>query len=117
MLDFIKSKFPEKLPNRLVQLPTSLHFVLILTALAAAYVHDNCVSFYFNYFKDERQRIEDLGGCVVWFGGWRVNGSLAVSRAIGDLEQKPFVSSDADIVQYRLEGSIYMANKNMIIFI
>lgn len=33
-----------------------------------------------------------------------MNGSLAVSRAIGDMEQKPFVSSDADIVQYQLEG-------------
>ena len=34
-------------------------------------------------FQDEKQRIEDLGGCVVWFGAWRVNGSLSVSRAIG----------------------------------
>ena len=34
-----------------------------------------------------------------------MNGSLAVSRAIGDYEQKPFVSSDADISQYHFEGS------------
>eukprot|EP00794_Sanderia_malayensis_P014061 gene14062-15527_t len=52
--------------------------------------------------EDEKQRIEELGGCVVWFGGWRVNGSLAVSRAIGDYEQKPFVSADADIAQHVL---------------
>ncbi len=56
--------------------------------------------------EDERQRIEELGGCVVWFGGWRVNGSLAVSRAIGDYEQKPFVSADADVSQYKLEGEV-----------
>lgn len=33
--------------------------------------------------QDEKKRIEELGGCVVWFGVWRVNGSLSVSRAIG----------------------------------
>lgn len=33
--------------------------------------------------EDEKKRIEDNGGCVIWFGAWRVNGSLAVSRAIG----------------------------------
>lgn len=33
--------------------------------------------------QDEKQRIEALGGCVIWFGTWRVNGSLSVSRAIG----------------------------------
>ena len=32
---------------------------------------------------DERMRIEQAGGCVLNFGGWRVNGQLAVSRAIG----------------------------------
>ena len=33
--------------------------------------------------QDEKLRIEALGGCVIWFGTWRVNGSLSVSRAIG----------------------------------
>lgn len=33
--------------------------------------------------EDEKKRIEDLGGCVIWFGTWRVNGSLSVSRSIG----------------------------------
>ncbi|KAJ0062181.1 hypothetical protein NL108_017419, partial [Boleophthalmus pectinirostris] len=32
--------------------------------------------------EDEKKRIEALGGCVIWFGTWRVNGSLSVSRAI-----------------------------------
>jgi len=53
---------------------------------------------------DERERIEALGGCVVCFGGWRVNGTLAVSRAIGDYEQKPYVSGEADIEEFVLEG-------------
>uniref|UniRef100_A0A8C6SAI0 Protein phosphatase 1E n=1 Tax=Neogobius melanostomus TaxID=47308 RepID=A0A8C6SAI0_9GOBI len=34
--------------------------------------------------EDEKKRIEALGGCVIWFGTWRVNGSLSVSRAIGN---------------------------------
>ncbi|KAK6312700.1 hypothetical protein J4Q44_G00160470 [Coregonus suidteri] len=33
--------------------------------------------------EDEKQRIEDLGGCIVFMGCWRVNGTYAVSRAIG----------------------------------
>ena len=35
--------------------------------------------------EDEKKRVTDAGGLVVWFaGGWRVNGTLAVSRSIGD---------------------------------
>ena len=34
--------------------------------------------------SDERQRIEDAGGFVIWAGTWRVGGVLAVSRAFGD---------------------------------
>lgn len=34
-------------------------------------------------FQDEKQRIEDLGGCITFMGCWRVNGTYAVSRAIG----------------------------------
>ena len=57
--------------------------------------------------QDERQRIEDLGGCVVWFGAWRVNGSLSVSRAIGDAEHKPYISGEPDVMEYALEGTVY----------
>ena len=32
---------------------------------------------------DERTRIEQAGGCVLNVNGLRVNGQLAVSRAIG----------------------------------
>ena len=54
--------------------------------------------------KDERQRIEDLGGCVIWIGDWRVNGNIAVSRSIGDKDHKPYVSADPDTLEFDLEG-------------
>ncbi|KFV57442.1 Protein phosphatase 1E, partial [Tyto alba] len=54
---------------------------------------------------DEKKRIEALGGCVVWFGAWRVNGSLSVSRAIGDAEHKPYICGDADSASTVLDGS------------
>ncbi|XP_074643762.1 protein phosphatase 1E-like [Tubulanus polymorphus] len=55
--------------------------------------------------EDEKLRIEALGGCVLWYGTWRVNGGLSVSRAIGDIKHKPYVSSDADVATLPLEGS------------
>ncbi|XP_018099604.1 protein phosphatase 1F isoform X1 [Xenopus laevis] len=54
--------------------------------------------------KDERERIESLGGCVAFMGCWRVNGTLAVSRAIGDIDQKPFVSGEGDVTSHILSG-------------
>lgn len=48
--------------------------VIIMTKLVVPHVSP----------QDEKQRIEALGGCVIWFGTWRVNGSLSVSRAIGN---------------------------------
>lgn len=54
--------------------------------------------------EDERKRITDAGGQVFHFGVWRVNGNLAVSRAIGDYELKPFVCADADITSLALDG-------------
>ncbi|XP_067864569.1 protein phosphatase 1E [Heptranchias perlo] len=55
--------------------------------------------------EDEKQRIEALGGCVVWFGAWRVNGSLSVSRAIGDAEHKPYICGEADSDSTVLDGT------------
>ncbi|XP_044131488.1 protein phosphatase 1F [Bufo gargarizans] len=55
--------------------------------------------------EDERKRIESLGGCVTFMGCWRVNGTLAVSRAIGDIDQKPYVSGEADVSSHTLSGS------------
>ncbi|XP_070571988.1 protein phosphatase 1F-like [Ptychodera flava] len=54
--------------------------------------------------EDEKKRIEDLGGCVVWFGAWRVNGTLSVSRALGDAEHKPYVSGEPDTMKIHLDG-------------
>uniref|UniRef100_A0ACD5YMP2 Uncharacterized protein n=1 Tax=Avena sativa TaxID=4498 RepID=A0ACD5YMP2_AVESA len=46
---------------------------------------------------DERERIESLGGFVVNYRGtWRVQGSLAVSRGIGDAHLKQWVVADPD---------------------
>eukprot|EP01086_Lenisia_limosa_P015720 TRINITY_DN5217_c0_g1_i2.p1 TRINITY_DN5217_c0_g1~~TRINITY_DN5217_c0_g1_i2.p1 ORF type:complete len:427 (+),score=105.71 TRINITY_DN5217_c0_g1_i2:176-1456(+) len=42
----------------------------------------------------EKERIVNSGGVVVWFGVWRVNGCLAVSRAIGDRVMKEHVISE-----------------------
>ncbi|KAL4646577.1 protein phosphatase 1F isoform X1 [Arapaima gigas] len=74
--------------------------------------------------EDEKQRIENLGGCIAFMGCWRVNGTYAVSRAIGDLrvltqtfsllfscpsllgdfDQKPYISNEADCMSVRLTG-------------
>ena len=59
----------------------------------------------------ERRRIEKLGGQVTWCGltdpatnkpiknsgVYRMNGNLALSRAIGDRSERPWVSADADV--------------------
>ncbi|KAH7956186.1 hypothetical protein HPB52_006696 [Rhipicephalus sanguineus] len=55
--------------------------------------------------EDERKRIEELGGMVLLMGIWRVNGALGVSRAIGDAEHKPFVTSEPDVVSIDLDGT------------
>ncbi|GAB1300046.1 Protein phosphatase 1F [Apodemus speciosus] len=55
--------------------------------------------------QDEKARIERLGGFVSLMDCWRVNGTLAVSRAIGDVFQKPYVSGEADAASRELTGS------------
>nr|XP_027220107.1 protein phosphatase 1E-like [Penaeus vannamei] len=53
----------------------------------------------------ERERVEEMGGCVINIQGtWRVLGQLAVSRAIGDVDYKPYVSSECDIKSLEIEG-------------
>ncbi|XP_055466223.1 protein phosphatase 1F [Psammomys obesus] len=54
--------------------------------------------------QDEKARIEELGGFVSLMDCWRVNGTLAVSRAIGDVFQKPYVSGEADAASRELTG-------------
>ncbi|XP_019708050.1 probable protein phosphatase 2C 59 isoform X2 [Elaeis guineensis] len=55
---------------------------------------------------DERQRIEDAGGFVMWAGTWRVGGVLAVSRAFGDRFLKQFVVADPEIQEEVVDGSL-----------
>lgn len=47
--------------------------------------------------REERSRIEDAGGVVVWAGTWRVGGVLAVSRAFGDRPLKRYVIPTPDV--------------------
>ncbi|EDQ89893.1 uncharacterized protein MONBRDRAFT_32120 [Monosiga brevicollis MX1] len=50
--------------------------------------------------EDEKQRIADNEGVVVWYGAWRVNGVLSVSRAIGDRKLKQWVIGKPDIAEF-----------------
>ncbi|KAI1285756.1 Protein phosphatase 1E [Halotydeus destructor] len=54
--------------------------------------------------EEERRRIEDEGGVVVYLDTWRVNGSLAVSRAIGDPDYKPYVCSTPGVNTFKFTG-------------
>lgn len=49
--------------------------------------------------EDEERRIRSLGGEVTHWGRWRVQGILAVSRAIGDVSLQPFVSCEPEILE------------------
>ncbi len=49
---------------------------------------------------DEMARIRAAGGTVQFFGVWRVQGVLAVSRAIGDRMLKPYVISSPEVTRY-----------------
>ncbi|XP_052737491.1 uncharacterized protein LOC112055609 isoform X2 [Bicyclus anynana] len=53
---------------------------------------------------DEKERIESSGGTVMFWGTWRVNGQLAVSRAIGDAQYKPYVTARPEMVVVELDG-------------
>ena len=52
--------------------------------------------------EDEKERLKAAGGAVVWFGTWRVNGVLAVSRSIGDNNLKHCVIADPEITRFKL---------------
>ncbi|KAF7830679.1 putative protein phosphatase 2C 76 [Senna tora] len=47
--------------------------------------------------SDERKRIENAGGVVMWAGTWRVGGVLAMSRAFGNRMLKQFVVAEPEI--------------------
>lgn len=48
----------------------------------------------------------------MYFGAWRVNGSLSVSRAIGDAEHKPYISGEPDVEEFNMEGNGYFKNQS-----
>jgi len=51
---------------------------------------------------EERGRIESLGGRVIYLDIPRVQGELAISRALGDAHLKPYVSAEPRILEGRL---------------
>lgn len=53
--------------------------------------------------RDERARIEAAGGRVIFLNGARVEGILAMSRAIGDKYLKPVVTSEPELTVTRRE--------------
>jgi len=52
---------------------------------------------------DEKRRIEKLGGRIIFYGTWRVEGVLAVTRAIGDRRLKTYVSAVPEIMERKLQ--------------
>ncbi|KAG6488077.1 probable protein phosphatase 2C 52 [Zingiber officinale] len=54
--------------------------------------------------SDERKRIEDAGGFVIWAGTWRVGGVLAMSRAFGNRLLKQFVVAEPEIQEQVVDG-------------
>ncbi|XP_061358246.1 probable protein phosphatase 2C 76 [Gastrolobium bilobum] len=53
--------------------------------------------------SDERKRIENAGGVVMWTGTWRVGGVLAMSRAFGNRMLKQFVVAEPEIQDQEIE--------------
>lgn len=49
---------------------------------------------------DELTRIQNLGGDVRFHGTWRVQGMLAMSRAVGDRGLKPYVVSTPELASF-----------------
>lgn len=47
--------------------------------------------------EDEKKRIEELGGTVLFFGTWRVEGMLAVTRSFGDGVLKTLIPADPEV--------------------
>ncbi|KAL0692291.1 hypothetical protein Bca4012_059471 [Brassica carinata] len=56
--------------------------------------------------SDERERIENAGGFVMWAGTWRVGGVLAVSRSFGDRLLKQYVIADPEIQEEKIDDSL-----------
>ena len=50
----------------------------------------------------ERNRIQSDGGRVVFFGTWRVEGVLAVSRSFGDRLLKRWIIPDPEVIAHKI---------------
>jgi len=58
---------------------------------------------------DERMRIEGLGGRIIHYGTWRVEGILAVTRAVGDRRLKKFITAEPEVRSHVLrEGDDFL---------
>ncbi|XAR57492.1 Phosphoprotein phosphatase [Bertholletia excelsa] len=74
--------------------------VLSRKGVAQALTMDHCLS-----REDERLRIESSGGYLHCRNGvWRVNGTLAVSRAFGDLHMKELIISQPEVNKFPLNS-------------
>ncbi|KAI4307133.1 hypothetical protein L6164_030352 [Bauhinia variegata] len=56
--------------------------------------------------SDERKRIENAGGVVMWAGTWRVGGVLAMSRAFGNRMLKQFVVAEPEIQDQEIDEEL-----------
>jgi len=54
--------------------------------------------------EQEQRRIESKGGTVFHLGRWRVEGVLAVTRAIGDKDLKKCVTAHPDVYEFDLSS-------------
>ena len=48
----------------------------------------------------EKKRIQEAGGFIAYLDTWRLNGSLSVSRAIGDPDFKPYICALPGIAKF-----------------
>lgn len=59
--------------------------------------------------EDEKARIEKLGGRIIHYGTWRVQGVLAITRAFGDRRLKTYVTAEPEIKSWPLgEGDDFL---------
>uniref|UniRef100_A0A8R1Y4S1 PPM-type phosphatase domain-containing protein n=1 Tax=Onchocerca volvulus TaxID=6282 RepID=A0A8R1Y4S1_ONCVO len=58
---------------------------------------------------EEVRRIEEAGGMVVPIQGeLRVNGILNLTRSLGDIDGRPMISSEPDVLSFDLDNSEYL---------
>ena len=61
----------------------------------------------------EVEQIKKLSGHVIHKNRWRVEGQLAVSRAIGDAALKPYITSEPDTVKHIIGKSFAYSPSKM----